>query len=111
MDRCPFFNCQRCRALYHVVEVAGGPKIVTPRRRIVERKERCRLCGEPLPQQAIRAEILPASDASGDEGEAPLRPCLKSSYAAANSTGSIKVGSSASAFELLTRFDTGQRCR
>ena len=29
----------------------------------------------------------------------------------ANSTGSISVASSASAFELLTRFDTGQRCR
>ena len=29
----------------------------------------------------------------------------------ANSTGSINVGSSASAFELLTRFDTGHRCR
>jgi hypothetical protein len=32
-------------------------------------------------------------------------------YAVANSTGSIKVASSASAFELFTRFDTGQRCR
>jgi hypothetical protein len=31
-------------------------------------------------------------------------------YAAANSTFSISVESSASAFELLTRFDTGQRC-
>jgi hypothetical protein len=31
-------------------------------------------------------------------------------YAAANSTFSISVGSSATAFELLTRFDTGQRC-
>ena len=31
-------------------------------------------------------------------------------YAAANSTLSISVPSSASAFELLTRFDTGQRC-
>src|SRR5262249_2629926 len=31
--------------------------------------------------------------------------------AVANSTGSIKVASSPSAFELLTRFDTGQRCR
>jgi hypothetical protein len=29
----------------------------------------------------------------------------------AASTGSINVPSSASAFELLTRFDTGQRCR
>ena len=32
-------------------------------------------------------------------------------YAASNATRSISVGSSASAFELLTRFDTGQRCR
>jgi hypothetical protein len=32
-------------------------------------------------------------------------------YAVANFTGSIKVASSASAFELFTRFDTGQRCR
>ena len=31
-------------------------------------------------------------------------------YAAANSTFSISVESSASAFELLTRFNTGQRC-
>jgi hypothetical protein len=31
--------------------------------------------------------------------------------AAATSIGSIKVASSASAFELLTRFETGQRCR
>jgi hypothetical protein len=67
--------------------------------------------GNAMSGQAIRAEIVPASDDSGDEGEAPLRPCLKSSYAAANSTGSIKVGSSASAFELLTLFDTAQSCR
>ena len=33
----------------------------------------------------------------------------RSPQAAANSTLSISVGSSASAFELLTRFDTGQR--
>jgi len=31
--------------------------------------------------------------------------------AIANSTGSINVASSASAFELLTHLDTGQRCR
>jgi hypothetical protein len=63
MDHCPFFNCQRCKALYHVVEVAGGPKIVTPRRRIVERKKRCRLCGEPLPSRpsALRYFLLPTT--------------------------------------------------
>jgi hypothetical protein len=49
MDHRPFFNCKRCRALYHVVEVAGGRKIVTPRRKMVEAKKRCHLCGEPLP--------------------------------------------------------------
>jgi hypothetical protein len=63
MDRCPFFNCQRCSALYHVVEVAGGPKIVTPRRRIVQRKQRCRRCGEPLPSRpsALRYFLLPTT--------------------------------------------------
>jgi hypothetical protein len=35
--------------LYHVVEVAGGPKIVTPRRRIAKRKERCELTMDHCP--------------------------------------------------------------
>jgi hypothetical protein len=63
VDYGPLSVLQRCRALYHVVEVAGGPKIVTPRRRIVERKERCRLCGEPLPSgpSALRYFLLPTT--------------------------------------------------
>jgi hypothetical protein len=32
-------------------------------------------------------------------------------YAGASCTGAINAALSASAFELLTRFDTGQRCR
>jgi hypothetical protein len=57
----PFFNCQRCKALYHVVEVAGGPKIVTPRRRITERKQSCRLCGQALPSRpsVLKYFLLP----------------------------------------------------
>ena len=49
MNDWPFFDCPKCKALYHVVEVATGRKIVTPRRKIVEAKITCRLCGEPLP--------------------------------------------------------------
>ena len=41
----------------------------------------------------------------------PSSLCSQTFYAAANSTGSISVASSASAFELFTRFDTGHRCR
>jgi hypothetical protein len=40
----PFFNCSKCKALYHVVKVAPG-------REIVEGKVTCRLCGEPLPSR------------------------------------------------------------
>jgi hypothetical protein len=48
--------------------------------------------------------------APGDHGF-PWGSFFGRHYAAANSTLSISVASSASAFELLTRFDTGQRCR
>ena len=44
-------------------------------------------------------------------GSLKLSPYGRQSYAATNSILSISVGSSGSAFELLTRFDTGQRCR
>jgi hypothetical protein len=63
MSQYPFFNCQKCGALYHVVEVAR--KIVTPRRKIVEAKGRCRLCGEPLPRSegpsVLRYFLLPTT--------------------------------------------------
>jgi hypothetical protein len=75
MDHSPFFNCQRCKALYHVVEVAGGPKIVTPRRRIVERKERCRLCGAPLPNSEgssmLRYFLLPTTEVTRVKRRSP----------------------------------------
>jgi len=38
----PFFNCPKCKALYHVVKVARW-------RKIVEGNVRCHLCGEPFP--------------------------------------------------------------
>jgi hypothetical protein len=75
MDHCPFFSCQRCNALYHVVEIAGGRKIVSPRRRIVERRERCRLCGEPLPNNAgvsvLRYFLLPTTEATRVKRRSP----------------------------------------
>jgi hypothetical protein len=49
MNDWPFFDCPKCKALYHVVEVATGRKIVARRRKIVEAKVTCRLCGQPLP--------------------------------------------------------------
>jgi hypothetical protein len=52
MNDWPFFNCPKCKALYHVVEVASGRKILAPRPKIVEAKVRC----------------------SGDEEGASLRP-------------------------------------
>jgi hypothetical protein len=65
MNHCPFFNCQRCRAPYHVVEVAPARKPITPRRKIVEAKGRCRLCGEPLPRSEgpsmLRYFLLPTT--------------------------------------------------
>jgi hypothetical protein len=75
MDRCPFFSCQRCKALYHAVEVAGARKIVTPRRGIVERRERCRLCGEPLPNgegaPVLRYFLLPATEVTRVKRRSP----------------------------------------
>ena len=43
MSDWPLFNCPKW-AVYHVVKVAAGPKIV-------EGKVTCRLCGEPLPSR------------------------------------------------------------
>ena len=75
MNDWPFFNCPKCKALYHVVEVASGRKILAPKPKIVEVKVRC-LCGEPLPsgRGALRAEVLPPAHYGGDEEGASLRP-------------------------------------
>lgn len=51
------------------------------------------------------------SDAFLRRGSHSLDQNRRGHYAAANSIFSISAGSSASAFELLTRFETGQRCR
>jgi hypothetical protein len=63
MSQYPFFNCQKCRALYHVVEVAPAPKAIFPKRKFVEAKGRCRVCGEPLPPSGgpsvLRYFLLP----------------------------------------------------
>jgi hypothetical protein len=58
---------------------------------------------------SVRSVILslrPIASTACQSGCALTSP---SCYAAANFTGSINFGSSESAFELLTRFDTGQR--
>ena len=64
MNDWPFFNCPKCKALYHVVEVASGRKILAPRPKIVEAKVRC-LCGEPLPSgegpSELRYFLLPTT--------------------------------------------------
>jgi hypothetical protein len=46
-----------------------------------------------------------------DAAQRRRRRCELDHSALTASIGSINVASSASAFELLTRFDTGQRCR
>jgi hypothetical protein len=51
MNDWPFFNCPKCKALYHVVKVAPG------RRMIIEDKLSCRLCGDPLPGRAGTAML------------------------------------------------------
>jgi hypothetical protein len=65
MSQYPFFNCQKCSALYHVVEVAPAPKMISPRRKFVEAKGRCRVCGEPLPRSegpsVLRYFLLPTT--------------------------------------------------
>ena len=43
MSDWPFFNCPKCKALYHVVKVAD----LSP----TEGTATCRLCGEPLPDR------------------------------------------------------------
>jgi hypothetical protein len=66
----PFFDCPKCKALYHVVEVAPGQKIVAPRRKIVEAKVTCRLCGEPLPSSGpsvLRYFLLPTTAVTREE--------------------------------------------
>ena len=42
MDDWPFFNCPKCKALYHVVKVPAWQASVGS-------EATCRLCGEPLP--------------------------------------------------------------
>jgi hypothetical protein len=65
MNDWPFFHCPKCKALYHVVEVAPTRKVVGPRRRIVEAKGRCRICSEPLPRSeghsVLRYFLLPTT--------------------------------------------------
>jgi hypothetical protein len=71
MNDWPFFDCPKCKALYHVVEVATGRKIVAPRRKIVEAKVTCRLCGEPLPSSegpsVLRYFLLPTTAVTREE--------------------------------------------
>ena len=61
-------------------------------------------------QGQLRA-VLPSARAPENRARLRHRFARIRYYAVANSTGSINVASSASAFELFTRFDTGQRCR
>ena len=44
MNNWPFFNCPKCKALYHVVKVPAGQKSV-------EGKVTCRFCSAPLPNR------------------------------------------------------------
>jgi hypothetical protein len=44
MNNWPFFNCPKCKALYHVVKVPAGLKSVGG-------EVTCRLCIEPLPSR------------------------------------------------------------
>jgi hypothetical protein len=71
MNDWPFFDCPKCKALYHVVEVATGRKIVAPRRKIVEAKVTFRLCGEPLPSSegpsVLRYFLLPTTAVTREE--------------------------------------------
>jgi hypothetical protein len=64
MNDWAFLNCPKCKALYHVVKVASGRKILAPRPKIVEAKVRC-LCGEPLPSgegpSELRYFLLPTT--------------------------------------------------
>lgn len=53
-------------------------------------------------------EVPPGvSDDGGHQGGVPLRPCLESAFAAANSTGSINIASASSGMRIATGIAAG----